>query len=73
MIQAIDEVKAASQNNPVPAPAHAPAPGSDSVSFSEAARAALLSQQGLTVPEIADELGITTNVVMNELGIDIAA
>jgi hypothetical protein len=74
MIQAIDEVNAEAQTKPLQAVPHAPAPSSDRVVLSEAVRATLLSQEGLTVPEIADELGITTNVVMNELGItDIAA
>jgi len=69
MIQAIDEVNAASPTNPHSVVAHTSASGSDRVSLSEAARATLLSQEGFTVSEIADELGITTNVVMTELGI----
>jgi len=75
MIQAIDEPNAASETNPLSTVAHAPTATGDRAVLSEAAaRATLLSQEGLTVPEIADELGVTYNVVMTELGIsDIAA
>ena len=45
-----------------------PAPAEDTVQVSAEARARLLSTQGLSVPEIANNLEVSTKVVVSYLG-----
>jgi hypothetical protein len=69
MVEAIDELSSASETEPIPPVRHAVAAAGDRVVLSDAAQVSLLSQQGLSLTEIADELDMTLNVVMKDLGI----
>jgi DNA-binding NarL/FixJ family response regulator len=69
MVEPIDEVKSTTPPEPPPAAPHTAANAADKVFLSEAAQVTLLSQQGLSLTEIADELDITLNVVLQDLGI----
>jgi hypothetical protein len=69
MIDAIEEVHGTSPSEQLSSVAHTAEVNRDRVMLSETARATLLRQDGFSLTEIADELGITMNVVLSELGI----
>jgi hypothetical protein len=73
MIEAINGTGGNSTVEYTPAFSRTPAAAQDSVVLSADAQAKLLEQAGLSVDEIADQLGLTTNVVQADLGIAIAA
>ncbi len=79
MINPIDEVNATTTQaaNPelIPHTAlpHTPASTTDGVALSEAAQAKLLEKKGLSVAEIADQLGLAANVVLEDLQVTITS
>jgi predicted DNA-binding protein (UPF0251 family) len=75
MIQAIDQLNSNAQSGVGYTLAFTPktAPAQDSVVLSLDAKVQLLEQQGLTIGEIADQLGIATSTVQADLGIPLTS
>jgi DNA-binding NarL/FixJ family response regulator len=74
MIEAIDAVSSNSNSTVDYTPTFhtkPTAPAQDSVTLSIDAQAQLLEQQGLSVGEIANQLGVTASTVQTDLGIAI--
>jgi DNA-binding NarL/FixJ family response regulator len=74
MIDAIDAVSSNSNSTVDYTPTFhtkPAAPAQDSVTLSIDAQAQLLEQQGLSVGEIANQLGVTASTVQTDLGIAI--
>lgn len=69
MIDAFDKVNGSTQPEYPLAVPHTTAGTNDGVVLSETAQAKLLEQGGLSVTEIADQLGIATSTVLAELAI----
>jgi DNA-directed RNA polymerase specialized sigma24 family protein len=67
MIEAIEEVNDTSEIETTLAAPHTSAAKSDGVVLSETAQVVLLQQDGLSLGEIADELGIPKANVMSDL------
>jgi DNA-binding NarL/FixJ family response regulator len=72
MIEAIDELTttpATEHFQQTETSANNAATARDAVVLSETAQVTLLNQEGLSITQIADELGVTLNVVLQDLGI----
>jgi len=74
MIEAIEALSADSAvEYHLPVVAHVKPPAQDQVVLSVTAQEKLLEQEGLTVAEIADKLGVTVSAVQTDLAIGVAA
>lgn len=73
MIDAIEGVSGTSSVQYTPTASHANAPKSagDTVVLSVTAQATLLQQQGFTIGEIANKLGLTASTISSDLGLPI--